>query len=135
MFSFNEQVGAILGVMVGALAGLRTKKGILHGAIAGAASGVILSKEILNLLLAMWDSDNTAMTCFFSLLDSISRLMSRRPLPQRFNPTKIVGEEKEVFTCPPPSPPAPRSSFMPNVASVSSREPCISTLTLPYLPS
>ncbi|CAK7346123.1 unnamed protein product [Dovyalis caffra] len=61
--------------MVGALAGLPTKKGILHGAIAGAASGVILSKEILNLLLAMWDSDNTAMTCFFSLVGVVHASM------------------------------------------------------------
>jgi len=61
-------VGATLGVLIGAFAGLKTEKGFLHGAITGAANGVILSKKILEILLATWDSDDTVIACFFSLV-------------------------------------------------------------------
>ncbi|XP_011003083.1 PREDICTED: NEP1-interacting protein 1-like [Populus euphratica] len=92
----SAEVGAILGVLIGAFAGLKTEKGFLHGAITGAANGVILSKKILEILLATWDSNDTVIACFFSLLDSVAYIMSGRYHPQRFNPTKIDEEESEV---------------------------------------
>ena len=68
-------VGATLGFLIGAFAGLKTEKGFLHGAITGAANGVILSKKILEILLATWDSDDAVIASFFSLVSFMVKLV------------------------------------------------------------
>ncbi|KAG6776617.1 hypothetical protein POTOM_020138 [Populus tomentosa] len=70
----SAEVGATLGVLIGAFAGLKTEKGFLHGAITGAANGVILSKKILEILLATWDSDDAVIASFFSLVSVMASI-------------------------------------------------------------
>ncbi|KAJ6998869.1 hypothetical protein NC653_014888 [Populus alba x Populus x berolinensis] len=101
--SLREQCISILSTVIAKLTCailtlLSAEGGFLHGAITGAANGVILSKKILEILLATWDSDDAVIASFFSLLDSGARIMSRRHHPKRFNPTKIDAEESELTT-------------------------------------